>query len=434
MSADPLRIDDVDDVLVVRGGNPLQGEITVNGAKNSALKLMAASLLASGRTVVENVPMIADVPIMGEVLAGLGAEVDIREEDECSYEVTITHEEPGWNAPREYVTQIRASVAVLGPLVGRVGRARIALPGGDRIGARKIDMHLRGLSEMGAEVIENGDEVEVRAGDGLRGAVLTLDFPSVGATENIMMAAVLADGQTVIENAAREPEIQDLCGMLISMGAQIHGVGTPTLTIEGVDELRPVSHDTIPDRIEAGTFAFAAAVTGGDVTVHHARPGHLTLPLRKLEAIGAHVEELDDALRVKADGLTSVDVVTLPYPGFPTDLQPQLMVLLSQAQGTGIVTENVFESRFAFVDELAKLGADVSLDGHHAVIRGARRLRGAEVQALDVRAGAACLLAGLVAEGSTTVTDIHHIDRGYAAIAERLAGIGADIERVTPGA
>lgn len=433
MSADPLRIDDVDDVLVVRGGNPLRGEITVNGAKNSALKLMAASLLASGRTVVENVPRIADVPIMGEVLAGLGAEVDIREEDERSYEVTITHDEPHWHPPREYVTQIRASVATLGPLVGRVGRARIALPGGDKIGARKIDMHLRGLSEMGADVIEDGDEVEVRA-DRLHGAVLTLDFPSVGATENIMMAAVLADGQTVIENAAREPEIQDLCGMLISMGAQIHGVGTPTLTIEGVDELQPVSHDTIPDRIEAGTFAFAAALTGGDVTIRHARPGHLTLPLTKLAATGAHIEELDDALRVKADGLSSVDVVTLPYPGFPTDLQPQLMVMLSQANGTGIVTENVFESRFAFVDELAKLGADISIDGHHAVIRGPRDLRGAEVRALDVRAGAACLLAGLVADGTTTVTDIHHIDRGYAAIAERLQGVGADIERVAPGA
>lgn len=433
MSAHPLRIDDVNDVLVVRGGNPLQGEITVNGAKNSALKLMAASLLASGRTVVENVPMIADVPIMGEVLAGLGAEVDIREEDQRSYEVTISHDEPHWHPPREYVTQIRASVAVLGPLVGRVGRARIALPGGDRIGARKIDMHLRGLSEMGAEVIEDGDEVEVRADD-LHGAVLTLDFPSVGATENIMMAAVLADGQTVIENAAREPEIQDLCGMLIAMGAQIHGVGTPTLTIEGVDELQPVSHDTIPDRIEAGTFAFAAALTGGDVTIRHARPGHLTLPLTKLAATGAHIEELDDALRVKADELSSVDVVTLPYPGFPTDLQPQLMVMLSQAHGTGIVTENVFESRFAFVDELAKLGADISIDGHHAVIRGPRELHGAEVRALDVRAGAACLLAGLVADGTTTVTDIHHIDRGYAAIAERLQGIGADIERVAPGA
>ena len=429
----PLRIDDVDDVLVVRGGNPLQGEITVNGAKNSALKLMAASLLASGETVIENVPAIADVPIMGEVLTGLGAEVDIRDEDERSLEVSIRVGEPAWEAPREYVTQIRASVVVLGPLIGRLGRARIALPGGDKIGARKIDMHLRGLSEMGADVFEDGDEVEVRAAD-LHGAVITLDFPSVGATENLLLAAVLADGQTVIENAAREPEIQDLCGMLISMGAQMHGVGTPTLTIEGVDELRSVAHDTVPDRIEAGTFAFAAAVTGGDVTIRHARPGHLTLPLTKLEAIGAHIEELDDAIRVKSDGLEAVDVVTLPYPGFPTDLQPQLMVLLSQARGTSIVTENVFESRFAFVDELTKLGADITIDGHHAVIRGPTSFGGAEVRALDVRAGAACLIAGLVAEGRTTVTDIHHIDRGYAAIAERLQGVGADIERVAPGA
>jgi UDP-N-acetylglucosamine 1-carboxyvinyltransferase len=413
------------DRFVVRGGTTLRGEIAVNGAKNSALKLMAAALLATGETVVENVPAIADVPVMGRILEGLGCDVDVRDDGT----VSVVVDEPHWQAPRDHVTDIRASISVLGPLVGRVGRARLALPGGDDIGARSIDMHLRGLSEMGAEVAEYGGEVEVRA-DTLRGCPITLDFPSVGATENLLMAAALAEGQTVIENAAREPEVQDLCGMLIAMGAQLHGVGTPTLTIEGVDALAPVAHDTIPDRIEAATFAFAAALTRGDVTVVGARPGHLILPLMKLRAAGAVVDEGDDHLTVKADELNAVDVVTLPYPGFPTDLQPQLMVLLSQAEGTGIITENVFESRFAFVDQLTRLGADIDVDGHHAVIRGPRPLTGAPVEALDVRAGAASILAGMVADGETHISDVHHIDRGYARLVPRLRGIGADILRV----
>lgn len=386
---------------------------------------MAAALLAAGETIITNVPTIADVPIMGRVLGGLGAEVDVSGDGT----VRVRVQEPSWHAPRRYVTQIRASIAVLGPLVARVGRARIALPGGDQIGARRIDMHLRGLMEMGADVREEGDEVEVSASD-LHGASLTLDFPSVGATENLLMAAVLADGRTVIDNAAREPEVQDLCAMLVAMGAQIEGVGTPTLRIEGVRELRPVTHTTVPDRIEAGTFALAAAITRGDVNVLGARPEHLTLPLTKLIAAGAVVEAGEEALRVKGDDLRAVDVVTLPYPGFPTDLQPQLMVLLSQASGTSIVTENVFESRFAFIDELTQLGAEIVIDGHHAVIRGPRGLRGGTVRARDVRAGAACLLAGLVASGETRITDIHHIDRGYARIAERLRGLGARITRL----
>ncbi len=422
---DPQKVFRSDDVFVVRGGNPLRGEIAVNGAKNSALKLMAASLLASGRTTVENVPAIADVPIMGNLLDGLGCDVSIDGDV-----VTIDVGEPGYEPPREFVTRIRASIATLGPLVTRVGRARIALPGGDDIGARRIDMHLAGLVEMGADVQESPEAVEVTSGGRLHGANLTLDFPSVGATENLVMAATLADGQTIIDNAAREPEIQDLCGMLIAMGAQIHGVGTPTLTVEGVDEVTAVAHDTIPDRIETGTFAFAAAVTGGELTIRHARPGHLKLPLTKLAAAGAVVEEGEDALHVKAGPLEAVDVVTLPYPGFPTDLQPQLMVLLSQADGTSIVTENVFESRFAFVEELERLGAEIIIEGHHAVIRGPRPLRGAEVRALDVRAGAACLMAGLLAEGETRITDVHHVDRGYADLVGRLRGLGADIERL----
>ncbi len=415
------------DAFLVRGGYSLHGEVHVSGAKNSALKLMAAALLARGETIVGNVPHIADVAVMGEVLAGLGAEVDLRPDGT----VVIGVDEPSWHAPRSFVTQMRASIAVLGPLVSRVGRARVALPGGDHIGARPIDLHLRGLVEMGAEVIEDGDEVEVRS-DELHGANLTLDFPSVGATENLIMAAVLACGRTVIDNAAREPEIADLCTMLVAMGARIEGVGTSTLTVEGVRELGAVRHDAIPDRIEAGTYAIAAALTGGDVTIRSLRPEHLKLPIAKLAAAGSIVEVGNDSLRVKGDELRAVDVVTLPYPGFPTDLQPQLMVLLSQSRGTSIVTENVFESRFTFIPELARLGAEIVVDGHHAVIRGPRRLRGGIVRSLDVRAGAACLLAGLIAEGQTCVVDVHHIDRGYAHIGERLRTLGAHIERVDP--
>lgn len=431
--APPVDLSRNEDVFVVRGGACLRGEIAVNGAKNSALKLMAASLLAAGTTRVTNVPCIADVPVMADVLTGTGCEVAIDHDTEGSAtcEVTVTADDPGWSPPRESVTRIRASIAVLGPLVGRLGRARLAPPGGDRIGARRIDMHLSGLAAMGAEVAEDGDTVEVNVPDGrLHGAELTLDFPSVGATENLVMAATLADGRTVIDNAAREPEIQDLCAMLTSMGAEIDGVGTQTLEVTGVSELDPVDHETVPDRIEAGTFALAAALTDGDLIIEGARADHLVLPLAKLRAAGADVDTYEGGIRVAADGLRAVDVVTLPYPGFPTDLQPQLMVALSQARGTSIVTENVYESRFAFIDELNAMGAEIVVDGHHAVIRGPRRFQGADVRALDVRAGAACLLAGLVADGDTTVSDIDHIDRGYACIADRLAGVGADIERL----
>ena len=418
--SDPLE---VQPCFVVRGGQPLRGELRINGAKNSALKLMSAALMAEGTTVLTNVPRIADVPVMGEVLVGLGAKVDV---DGDRVEVTVG--EPTWWAPREHVVRIRASISVLGPLVGRLGRARVAWPGGDRIGERSIDMHLRGLIDMGARVQEHGEEIEVIA-PRLYGTDITLDFPSVGATENLVMAAALADGRTVLDNAAREPEVQDLCSLLAEMGAVIDGIGTQTLTIDGVDQLHAVEHATVPDRIEAGTLAFAAAATNGDITLTGLRTEHLRLPLMKLVAAGAVIEDGGDWLRVKGDGLQPVDAVTLPYPGFPTDLQPQLMVLLSQAHGTSIVTENVFESRFAFVDELSRLGADITIDGHHAVIRGRRRLHGATVRALDVRAGAACLIAGLLADGETRIVDIQHVDRGYADIVGRLRQLGADIER-----
>ena len=410
----------------VRGAGPLTGTVRLSGAKNSALKLMAAALLTEERLDLSEVPAIADVPVMADILRGLGVEVDL---DLDAQRCLLTAQEVTSHAPADAVARIRASLSILGPLVARTRHARLALPGGDRIGARSIDLHLRGLTAMGASVTEAAREVQVTARE-LHGALITLDFPSVGATENLIMAASLADGTTVIENAAREPEIQDLCRMLSAMGARIDGIGAPTVEIEGVDRLRGVAWETCPDRIEAGTYAMMAAVTGGDVVIERVRPTDLTLPLIKLRAIGVLVEEGADSLRVKADGLESVDVVTLPYPGFPTDLQPQLMVLLSQARGTSRCTENVFESRFSFVQELRRMGADVEVDGHHALIRGPSPLHGAELSGLDVRAGAAGVMAGLVADGETTVRDVHHIDRGYAHFVPRLRALGADIERI----
>lgn len=432
MNAAPsIRQPDPSDLFVVRGGNPLRGTVRLSGAKNSALKLMAAALLSEGKVELSAVPRIADVPVMADVLRGLGLRVDL---DVAAETVTLEVQgEPDWHAPADAVTRIRASISCLGPLVGRTGRARMAMPGGDRIGARAIDLHLQGLTAMGASVIEHPGEVEVHAED-LHGAMVTLDFPSVGATENLVMAAVRADGTTVIDNAAREPEIQDLCRMLGAMGANIEGIGTPTLEIEGVDRLTGVTWETCPDRVEAGTYAMAAAVTGGDVVIERVRPTELTLPLIKLRAAGVIVEEGADSLRIKAGELDAVDVVTLPYPGFPTDLQPQMMVLLSQANGTSRCTENVFESRFSFVEELARMGADIEVDGHHAWIRGPSALHGTTLSGLDVRAGAAGTMAGLVASGETLVRDVHHVDRGYAEFVPRLQSLGADIERVPAGA
>ncbi|MFA9430171.1 UDP-N-acetylglucosamine 1-carboxyvinyltransferase [Egicoccus sp. AB-alg2] len=415
------------DVFVVRGGAPLRGTVRLSGAKNSALKLMAAGILCDGPLDLRAIPRIADVPVMADVLRGIGLDVDL---DLAAERCTIdASKEPDWRPPRDAVTRIRASISCLGPLVGRVRRARIALPGGDKIGARRIEMHVRGLIAMGAEVEERADEVEVSARE-LHGAIFTLDFPSVGATENLVMAAVLADGTTVLDNAAREPEIQDLCRMLVAMGARIDGIGSPTLEIEGVDRLAPVTWETCPDRIEAGTYAVAAALTGGDVVIERVRPADLTLPLLKLRAAGVAIEEGGDSLRVKAGDLDPVDFVTLPYPGFPTDLQPQMMVLLTQADGTSRCTENVFESRFSFVEELGRMGADIRIDGHHALIRGPAPLAGATFTGLDVRAGAAGTLAGLVARGTTIVRDVHHVDRGYADWIPRLQALGADVQRV----
>ncbi|HET7310370.1 MAG TPA: UDP-N-acetylglucosamine 1-carboxyvinyltransferase [Mycobacteriales bacterium] len=409
----------------VSPGARLAGEVTITGAKNSVLKVMAAALLAEGTTTLSRVPDIIDVPIMSEVLRGLGAEVTGHAPDiAITVPVEIGHE-----ADYDHVRRIRGSVCVLGPLLARAGKARVALPGGDAIGSRALDLHVMGLERLGA-TFTNAHGYLIAEAPKLSGAQIWLDFPSVGATENILMAAVLAEGTTTIDNVAREPEIVDLCEMLSAMGAQIGGVGTSTLEIEGVDVLHPAHHDVVPDRIVAGTFAFAAAMTGGDVVVHGARTEHLELALDKLVQAGATVSSVEDGFRIRIDGRPhAVDFVTLPYPGFPTDLQPMAIALNAVADGVAFVTENIFEGRFMFIDELLRLGADVRTDGHHAIVRGRERLSGAPVRATDIRAGAALVLAGMVADGVTTISDVHHVDRGYERFVESLQALGAHIER-----
>jgi UDP-N-acetylglucosamine 1-carboxyvinyltransferase len=409
---------------------PLQGSVKVGGAKNSALKLMACSLLAMGRTTLTNVPDILDVDVMARLLQELGCTVDL-DHDAGTVAINVP-DQLGHEAPYDLVRRLRASIAVLGPLVARCGRAKVSLPGGDAIGSRGLDMHIRGLQDLGATIrIEHGFVV-AEVADRLRGTTLWLDFPSVGATENLLMAAVLADGTTVIDNVAREPEIVDLCEMLASMGAKIEGVSTSTLVVHGVTELSPVTHATVSDRIVAGTWAFAVAIAGGDLVVEGGRAHHLDIVLDKLAAAGATVTAEDGGFRIVAERqLDSFDVVTLPYPGFPTDLQPFALALAAVSSGTAMITENVFEARFMFVQELARLGADVRTDGHHAVVRGKPLLSGAPVVAHDIRAGAALVLAGLAAQGMTTVAESHHIDRGYPNFVETLRGLGVDIERLT---
>ncbi len=413
------------DRLLVTGGRRLEGAVRINGAKNSALKLMAAALLAEGHTLIENVPRIMDCSTMGEVLEHLGAGVGW---DGTTLMIDTTGR-LGIETPYELVRKMRASIVVLGPLLARFGRARVAMPGGCNIGSRKIDLHLKGFERMGARFTYEHGYLEAIA-PVLQGAMISLDFPSVGATENILMAAVGARGRTIIENAAREPEIQDLANVLVEMGAKIEGAGTTTIEIEGTDAFEPVRHRVIPDRIAAGTFAIAACMTGGEVLLEDARPDHLELVMDKLQEAGATVEVEDGGIRVGLAGRPlAVDFVTLPYPGFPTDLQPQMMALLSVARGTSIATENVFESRFMFVDELKRMGADIRTEGHHAVIRGAEWLSSAPVRALDIRAGAAMIIAALGADGTTEISDIHHVDRGYQDLDSRLAALGAELRR-----
>ncbi|MCW2665543.1 MAG: UDP-N-acetylglucosamine 1-carboxyvinyltransferase [Frankiales bacterium] len=410
------------------GGARLAGEVQVTGAKNSVLKLMAAALLAEGTTTLTDVPDILDVSIMSEVLRRLGCTV---ERGPGTVAISVP-EVLGHEADYDLVRRMRASIAVLGPLVARCGEAKVALPGGDAIGSRGLDFHIAGLTKLGATVESEHGYLIARAAR-LTGAPVWLDFPSVGATENLLMAGVLAKGTTTIDNAAREPEIVDLCEFLVEMGAQIGGIGTSTLEVEGVERLAPVvSHATVPDRIVAGTYAVAAVMTQGDVLVRHGRAAHLEIALDKLVSAGATVDLEADGFRVRMDRRpTSVDVVTLPYPGFPTDLQPMVLALNAVAEGTAMITENVFEARWMFVNELSRLGADVRTDGHHAVVRGRPRLAGAPVRAHDIRAGAALVLAGLVAEGTTEVGDVHHVDRGYQDFVASLTRLGADVRRET---
>ena len=408
------------------GGTALRGEVTVTGAKNSVLKLMAASLLATGTTTIRNVPDIADVAIMAELLSRLGCTVE-----HIQGKLTINVPAiPAHRADYELVRKMRASINVLGPLVARVHEAEVALPGGDAIGSRGLDYHIKGLEVLGATAhIEHG-YVIAQAPNGLVGAAVELDFPSVGATENIMTAAVLAKGVTTIDNAAREPDIVDLGEFLISMGAKIEGLGSPLVTITGVEKLNPTDHTTVADRIISGTWAFAAVMTGGDITIHGARPEHLEIPLEKLASAGAIVTSTAGGIRVRMNVRPqAIDVATLPYPGFPTDLMPMMIALNTIAEGHSLVTENVFESRFMFVNELSRLGARINIDGHHASIVGVPELSGAPVEAHDIRAGAGLILAALVAEGETTVDQAYHVDRGYPNFAEQLQSLGAKVTR-----
>lgn len=413
--------------FLVKGGARLQGSVKVDGAKNSVLKLMAAALLAEGTTTLSNCPEILDVPLMQKVLEGLGCEVEL---EGPVVRITVPRDLKS-EADFDAVRQFRASVCVLGPLTARCGRAVVALPGGDAIGTRPLDMHQTGLEKLGASTrIHHGAVVaEV---DKLVGANITLDFPSVGATENILTASVMAEGTTVLDNAAREPEIIDLCNMLNSMGAKVEGAGTSTITITGVEKLHPTEHEVIGDRIVAGTWAYAAAMTQGDITVGGISPTHLHLALEKLKVAGAEVETFANGFRVRMNQRPlAVDYQTLPFPGFPTDLQPMAIGIATIAEGMSVITENVFESRFRFVDELARLGADAAVDGHHVVIRGIEELSSTEVWSSDIRAGAGLVLAALVADDETKVHDVYHIDRGYPHFVENLQKLGADIRRVT---
>ena len=414
--------------IIIRGGKRLSGTVKVDGAKNAVLPVIAASILASkGISRIYNVPALADVYTINEVLRYLNAKVEF----DGSAITVDAQADLNAEAPFEYVRKMRASFLVMGPLLSRIGRARIALPGGCAIGSRPIDQHLKGFEAMGAKVTIGNGYIEATTNGRLKGANIYLDFPSVGATENIMMAAVLADGETLIENCAREPEIVCLATYLNAMGAKIKGAGTSSIRITGVKELTGASHDIIPDRIEAGTYMIAAAITGGDVFVENAVSDHLRPLIAKFEEMGIIVEQQLNGIRVIGpDIIRPADIKTMPHPGFPTDLQSQMMALLLKAKGTAVITETVFENRFMHVEEFRRMNADIKIEGRSAIINGPCKLQGAEVAATDLRAGAALVLAGLAANGTTRVTDLHHIDRGYVDLAGKLKALGADIERV----
>jgi UDP-N-acetylglucosamine 1-carboxyvinyltransferase len=415
------------DVIRITGGVRLAGEVSVSGAKNAALKLMAAALLATGESEIHNVPRITDIALMGEVLRRLGAEVGFADDRVRVRVPDRLHPE----ADYDIVRRLRASICVLGPLLARCGWVRVAHPGGDAIGSRGLDMHVNGLEKMGAEVSGEHGFVVASAPHGLHGARISLDFPSVGATENLVMAAVLARGTTVIDNVAREPEIIDICQMLNEMGAQIEGAGSSELVIHGVEGLHPGAHATIGDRIVAGTWAFGAAMTRGDVTVSGCEPRWLEIALDKIAQAGGQVDHADDKFRVRMpERPRAVDIRTLPFPGFATDLLPMAIGLAAVADGQSLITENIFDGRFMFAEELKRLGADIKIEGHHAMVRGRERLSSAEVTASDIRAGAGLVIAGLCGDGVTTVRAVHHIDRGYPNFIGELRSLGVQVERV----
>jgi UDP-N-acetylglucosamine 1-carboxyvinyltransferase len=415
------------DKIVIEGGHRLKGEVRISGAKNAALPLLCSSILTGGRCTWKNVPILNDVRTMARLLADLGCEVEGAGERETTISAAkIT----SFEAPYELVKTMRASVLVLGPLVARWGRARVSMPGGCAIGARPIDQHLKGLEAMGAKITLNHGYVEAKA-KRLQGARIVCDIPTVTGTENLIMAAALAKGRSVIENAAREPEVEELARVLNKMGAKVHGAGTPVIDVEGVDELHPIEHAIIPDRIEAGTFMVAAAITRGDVLVRDCVPEHLDAVSAKLRAAGAEVAIEKGGVRVRARGdLRPVDITTQPHPGFPTDMQAQFMVLAAVAHGQSVITETIFENRYMHVQELARMGADIHVDGRTAIVRGKPRLSGTAVMATDLRASASLILAGLVASGSTEVLRVYHLDRGYERIEKKLKPLGAEIRRV----
>lgn len=413
--------------IVVEKSAPLKGSVRVSGAKNSVLPIIAASLLAQEQCTLEDIPDLKDVEVICEVLTSIGS--DIKQNSKGIIEINSSNID-NYEAPYELVRKMRASFLVMGPLLARMGKARIALPGGCAIGTRPIDLHLKGFHALGAKIDVGHGYVEASA-DKLIGDKIYLDFPSVGATENIMMAATMAEGTTILQNAAEEPEIVDLANFLNGLGANIKGAGTDTIKIQGVKELKGTRHAVIPDRVEAGTYMVAAAMTGGDVTILNALPDHLKPIIAKLKECGVEIEESGDGLRVRAlNGVNATDVKTLPYPGFPTDMQAQFMSLLSIAKGTSVVIETVFENRFMHVGELKRMGADIKIEGRSAVVQGVGKLQGAQVTATDLRAGAALILAGLIADGKTEIGDIFHIERGYAGIEEKFKQLGAKIYRI----
>lgn len=417
------------DKIIVRGGRKLSGSVKIEGAKNAVLPVLAASLIASeGKSIIKDVPTLADVYTINQVLRSVDAEVSF-ENNEVTIDAT---KQLKTEAPADYVRKMRASILVLGPLLARYGYAKVPLPGGCAIGSRPIDLHLKGFEIMGAEVVKGNGYVEVKVDGRLKGGTIYLDMASVGATENIMMAASLAEGKTVIENCAKEPEIVDLANYLNKMGANIVGAGTETIKIQGVEKLTGVEHTIIPDRVEAGTFMVAAAVTGGNVLIENVLSEHLRPVIAKLREMGVEIIEEERGLRVIGlEELKATDIKTLPHPGFPTDMQSQMMVAMLQSAGTSVLTETVFENRFMHVEEFVRMNADMKIEGRSVIVKGGNNLQGAPVEATDLRAAAALILAGLCAEGETVVTKLYHLDRGYVGFTEKLQALGADVERVT---